>query len=117
MVMTVPMGVLALLAVVGGLFGAGIASGIEHSISTVSHGAAHGHAIWVPLLKTALVAGGIFAIAGAAFNWEWFMTARKARFIVAIAGRTGARIFYGVLGIALSVAGVLNLTGFIAPPN
>jgi len=58
--MTVPMGVLALLAVVGGLFGAGIASGIEHSISSVSHGAAHAHAIWVPLLKTALVAGGIF---------------------------------------------------------
>ncbi|MHC5054880.1 MAG: immunity 17 family protein [Planctomycetota bacterium] len=68
------------------------------------------------LLGGALVAGGVFSIAGAVFNWEWFMTARKARFIVAIAGRTGARIFYGVLGVALVVIGALALTGFIAPP-
>jgi len=68
------------------------------------------------LLGALMIAGGVFSVSGAAFNWEWFMTARKARFIVAIAGRTGARIFYGVLGLALIVIGVLALTGFIAPP-
>jgi len=44
------------------------------------------------------------------------MTACKVRTIVAIAGRTGARIIYGILGLALIVIGVLALTGFIAPP-
>ena len=56
---------------------------------------------------------GIFAICGAAFNWDWFMNHRKAQFLVRIAGRTGARIFYGVLGTTLVVMGALIGLGII----
>ncbi len=44
---------------------------------------------------------GVFALAGSICNWDWFMNARKARFMVAILTRNGARIFYALLGLAL----------------
>jgi hypothetical protein len=55
------------------------------------------------------VAAGIFSICGAAFDWDWFINSYKARFFVAIFGRTGARIFYGLLGIAIVVMGALMM--------
>lgn len=58
---------------------------------------------------------GLFSLCGAWFNWDWFMTARKARFFVTVFGRTGARIFYGLLGSAFVVAGILALLGVIEP--
>jgi hypothetical protein len=60
-----------------------------------------------------LVAAGIFSICGAAFDWEWFINNRKARFFVATFGRNGARIFYGVLGIAITVVGTLITLGIL----
>ncbi|MBI1345223.1 hypothetical protein GC163_02925 [bacterium] len=60
-----------------------------------------------------LVAGGAFSIAGAACDWEWFMNHHKTQFFVAILGRTGARIFYGILGAALAVFGILILAGTV----
>lgn len=59
-----------------------------------------------------LVAGGLFAICGAAFNWAWFMNNPKARLF--ILGRTGARIFYGLLGAALVVVGMFFVAGIVA---
>ena len=56
---------------------------------------------------------GIFSTLGGVFNWEWFMNARKARFIVQIFSRTGARIFYIILGLALASLGVLGAIGII----
>ncbi|MEO0947389.1 MAG: immunity 17 family protein [Cyanobacteria bacterium J06641_5] len=56
---------------------------------------------------------GIFAICGAAFNWDWFMNHRKARFLVRLVGRTGARLFYGFLGSTLVVLGVLIGLGIV----
>lgn len=56
---------------------------------------------------------GAFSVCAGVCNWEWFMNARKARFIVKVFGRTGARIFYGLLGAGLIVLGVLGLTGVI----
>ena len=53
-----------------------------------------------------LGAVGLFSIAGAAFDWEWFMTNRRARPIVAMFGRTGARGFYALLGLAFLGGGV-----------
>ena len=47
------------------------------------------------------------------FDWEWFMTNRRARLFVSLFGRTGARIFYGLLGIALIVVAVLMMLGVI----
>ena len=59
------------------------------------------------------VAGGAFSILGAICNWEWFMNARKAKFIVKVFTRNGARIFYGLLGLALVILGVLGAIGAI----
>jgi len=60
-----------------------------------------------------IVAAGAFAICGAAFDWDWFINHRKARFFVTLFGRTGTRIFYGILGSALVVLGALLATGIL----
>jgi len=59
------------------------------------------------------VAAGVFSICGAAFDWDWFINSRKARFFVATLGRNGARIFYGVLGIAVVILGALMTFGIL----
>lgn len=59
-----------------------------------------------------VLAGG-FAICGAVCNWDWFMNHRKARFLCSLITRTGARIFYTVLGTLLVVLGVLAAFGVI----
>lgn len=60
-----------------------------------------------------IVAGGMFSIAGAAFDWDWFMNSRKAAFLVAILSRTGARIFYLLLGLVLVTMGILLTANII----
>ncbi len=59
------------------------------------------------------VAAGAFSMLGAICNWDWFMNARKARFMVKILTRNGARILYGILGLGLVVLGVLATMGII----
>ena len=59
------------------------------------------------------IAAGAFSMLGAICNWEWFMNARKARFVVKILTRDGARIFYGALGLAIAVLGVLSTVGIV----
>ena len=61
-----------------------------------------------------LVLGGLFAIAGAVFNWEWFMSSRKARTLVRLLGRSGARISYCLLGSAITILGLLITFGIVA---
>ena len=54
-----------------------------------------------------LIAGaGAFSIAGAAGDWDFFMNHRKARLFVALFGRQGARMFYGLLGSGLVLGGL-----------
>lgn len=60
-----------------------------------------------------IVAAGAFAMAGAIFNWDFFMNARKARFLVNLLSRTGARIFYGLLGLGLAILGILGTLGIV----
>jgi hypothetical protein len=60
-----------------------------------------------------LVVCGVFAICGSLMNWEWFMNHRKARFMTRMLGRGGTRIFYGLLGTALVVLGLLIAFGVI----
>ena len=60
-----------------------------------------------------VIAAGILSLCGAIFNWDWYMNHRKARFLVKILGRGGARVFYGALGLGLIVLGGLLLLGFI----
>ena len=52
-------------------------------------------------------------MAGAICDWDWYMNSRKARFFVSILSRNGARIFYGLLGLAFVVVGVLAAMGII----
>ena len=72
------------------------------------------HSIGTRLIGLLMIVGGIFSICGACFDWDWFMTARKARFFVAILTRTGARIFYLLLGFGLIVVGLLITLGVLA---
>lgn len=60
-----------------------------------------------------LVAAGIFSICGAAFDWDFFMNSRKARFFVSMFGRTIARVFYCVLGLVITVLGCLMTFGIV----
>lgn len=60
-----------------------------------------------------IVAGGVFGICGAVFDWEWFMNHRKAQALIRLFGRNGTRIFYVILGIALVVLGILLAMGVI----
>ncbi len=51
---------------------------------------------------------GVYAIVASCFNWDWFFNNYKAQKWVNLIGRTGARIFYIVLGLLL-VAGAIYL--------
>ncbi|OPZ88926.1 MAG: hypothetical protein BWY74_02936 [Firmicutes bacterium ADurb.Bin419] len=46
-----------------------------------------------------LLGAAIFTIMGAIFNWDWFFENRKARLMVSLLGRTGARVFYIIVGL------------------
>jgi len=48
-----------------------------------------------------LIGLGAYCLAGAIFNWNWFYHFSRSRFIVELAGRTAARIFYALLGAAM----------------
>jgi hypothetical protein len=56
-----------------------------------------------------LVPAGVFAVAGAVFDWSWFFRARKARLIALVFTRTGARVIYAALGGALAGGGCAML--------
>jgi hypothetical protein len=55
------------------------------------------------------IPAGLFSMAGAVFDWEWFMTTRRAQFVVDVLGRQGARVFYFFLGLFLVGLGVFLL--------
>ena len=63
------------------------------------------------------VAVGIFTMSAAIGNWNWFMNNRKARFIVKIFTRNGARYFYGFLGLGFLIFGLLGTVGIIDLSN
>ena len=60
------------------------------------------------------ICAGLFSLAGAFFYWDWYMNHRKARLIVKIFGRNGARIFYALLGGVIAFLGVVVTFGFIS---
>ena len=49
---------------------------------------------------------GLFSVVCAALNFDWFFANHRARPIVAIFGRTGARLFYVALGTFICYLGV-----------
>jgi hypothetical protein len=60
-----------------------------------------------------IVLVGAFTISGGLFNWNWFMLSRRARLIVRILGRGGARIFYVILGAVISVFGLFTVVAVL----
>lgn len=53
------------------------------------------------------IVAGLFALLSSVFNFDWYFNSRKAATVVNRLGRTGARIFYGLLGLALITAGIV----------
>ena len=57
------------------------------------------------------IALGLFTCSAAIFNWDWYYELQKARWLQALCGRNGARIFFGILGLGLIVLGSAIATG------
>lgn len=68
-----------------------------------------------------IMAAGLFVVVGAILNWEWLCGSGTVRafglghLLVSLFGRTGYRIFIGLSGCMLIVAGVLMLIYWPAP--
>ncbi|MDR2119001.1 MAG: immunity 17 family protein [Tannerellaceae bacterium] len=59
------------------------------------------------LVFALFVLSGAVSLTVAAGNFDWFFRSRQTATFVYRLGRNGARIFYGLLGIALIAAGIL----------
>lgn len=59
------------------------------------------------------IGSGVFGVLGAWRNWDWFFAWSPAPVFVALFTRTGARIFYLLLGLGLILCGVLAGMGVI----
>lgn len=75
-----------------------IAAAIAYFFGT---GIDHAHAAPGTPVAWVLVAIGLFTVCGALFDWSWFMGNRRARLFVALFGRGGARVVYGLIGGAM----------------
>ncbi len=67
---------------------------------------------WFPVVFCIL--GGLFTIGCAWSNYNWFMNHYKARWLVSLLGRTGARVFYVIVGLLLFLFGLA--LGLAGPP-
>jgi len=74
------------------IFAAGLALA---SMRVLGHAEIHTNIAFI------LVPAGAFSIAGAYFNWSFFMGSGRARRMSFFFGRTGARYFYALLGGAM----------------
>lgn len=69
--------------------------------------------IMMIIMGLVFAAIGLFSLMGAIMNWDWYFNNRKARGVVAIFGRNGARIFYGILGVIFIAIGLFVAFGGI----
>ncbi len=60
-------------------------------------------------ILTVFILVGCLIVLAAIFNWDWFYTARNARFITSRFGRKWARIAYGLIGVIVIVQAALLL--------
>ena len=56
---------------------------------------------------------GVFTLAGSLGDWDWFMNHHKAQFFNRIWGRQGTRIFYGIIGMVITLAGLAATLGVV----
>ncbi|MBI4872980.1 MAG: immunity 17 family protein [Candidatus Riflebacteria bacterium] len=61
-----------------------------------------------------LAVAGLFPVVAAIRDWNWFFEHEKARFFVRFLGRKGARMFYALLGLAISGIGVANILDLLS---
>lgn len=54
-----------------------------------------------------LVLVGLLSVISAVEDWDWYMDSRKARRLSKLIGRNNARIFYGIFGTVLMIAGMM----------
>ena len=52
---------------------------------------------------------GVFSVVAAVLNLEWYFQTSAAQTFVRWLGRTGARLFYVLLGVGLILCGVLAI--------
>lgn len=55
------------------------------------------------------IALGLFSLIAAILNIDWYFKTSGAATFIKLFGRQGARIFYGLLGLALIACGVCGL--------
>jgi hypothetical protein len=64
------------------------------------------------LVGLLLVGVGLFTLAGAVFDWDWYMNNHRARLVVRLIGRTGARVFYSLIGLGIAFYGIALMLGY-----
>ncbi|QWX84602.1 immunity 17 family protein [Cellulophaga sp. HaHaR_3_176] len=57
------------------------------------------------------IASGLFSLIASIKDWNFFFGSIKARLLVSIVGRNGARILFGVLGFVIIIVGILSILG------
>ncbi|MDP1587988.1 MAG: immunity 17 family protein [Prosthecobacter sp.] len=65
------------------------------------------------LLTVFLLSGGLFTLAAALLNWDWFFRHPTAAPVTFILGRSGARVAYACLGLLLAGVGGWRV---VSPP-
>ncbi len=65
-------------------------------------------------LDIILIGAGIFMLAGAARDSDWYMTRRRVETMSSVlGGRPRARVVYVVVGLGLIALGILDLAGVV----
>jgi len=65
----------------------------------------------VIILFYLMIGVGVLTLFAALSNWEWFFKQRRAKNIVKLVGRNGARVIYALLGTLFAVIGWMVLSG------
>lgn len=101
-----------LYAMFGGLVlvAAFVLGGLYVFGKTLPPGVQHHMALSRPIINIiVLMTSGTFTLMGALFDMDWFLEHRGSRLVVALVGRNGARVVFGIFGLALIVLGALAM--------
>jgi hypothetical protein len=60
-----------------------------------------------------LILIGIFVLAAIGFQWDWFLRIFRVEGVFELLGKTGATVFYIVLGLGAWTLGILMLFGIV----
>lgn len=63
--------------------------------------------MFVMAVKIFILAMGFYMLLGAVCNWNSLLTGIKEEHMAKLIGKTGVRIFYGIMGSLLIVIGIM----------